>query len=94
MKINLTSRQVNFISAFEAVYGRPTSVTRATLLAFKASWTRNQVGPFGHTLRWPAWLTNSGTFTETRAVYNIPWDAYDQYLATNKVAEVTVASNA
>jgi hypothetical protein len=81
MKINLTARQVNFLAAFEAAHGRPAAVNRKTLVAFKESWTPSQVGPLGFNLRWPAWLTNSGTFTEVRGNYTLPWEAYDEWNA-------------
>jgi len=92
MKINLTARQANFLGAFEASYGRPSTVDRATLLVFKTSWSLGQQGPLGFTLRYPAWLTNSGTFTSKRANYTLPWDAYDEWLSSKGAAPIQVAN--
>jgi hypothetical protein len=94
MQINLTKRQINFLASFEATYGRPATVDRKTLVAFKETWTNGQTGSLGYPLRWPAWLTNSGTFTATRGNYNLPWEAYDQWWATanaNAAAPAAVA---
>ena len=92
MQINLTKRQINFLGPFEATYGRPATVDRKTLVNFKDSWSVNQTGSLGFVLRWPAWLTNSGTFTTTRGVYNLPWEAYDEWLANNGAVASSASS--
>jgi hypothetical protein len=83
MQINLTGRQANFLAAFEKSFGRQKTVSRVDLINFKNTWTPGQVGPYGYTLRWPAWLTNSGTFTQGRAVYALPWEVYDSWVVNN-----------
>jgi hypothetical protein len=90
--INLNKRQINFLAAFEAKYGQPATVTRTDLLDFKNSLTPNQTGPLGFVLRWPAWLTNSGTFTVSRAVYSLPWGKYNAWKAANPAAIVPAAA--
>lgn len=52
----LRPRQFNFLAAFEAVHGQPDYVARQTLLEFVAN-HKDQKGPYGFVLRWPAWLT-------------------------------------
>lgn len=84
--INLNKRQINFLAAFEAVNGQPDTVTRTDLLNFKNSLQPNQTGPLGFVIRWPAWLTNSGTFTVSRAVYTLPWAKYNEWKAANAPA--------
>ncbi len=81
LRIRLNARQANYIAAFEAAYGRPATVTRTALLNIQTLWT-GKTGPFGFTLRWPAWLTNSPTFTTERAVYALPWTEYDAFMLT------------
>ena len=80
-RIRLNARQANYIAAFETAYGRPATVTRRALLDIQTKWV-GKTGPFGFTLRWPAWLTNSPTFTVERAVYALPWSEFDQFQAT------------
>ena len=80
-RIRLNARQANFIAAFEAAYGRPATVTRRALLDIQTQWV-GKTGPLGFTLRWPAWLTNSPTFTVERAVYALPWSEFDQFQGT------------
>lgn len=89
--INLNKRQINFLAAFEAVNGQPDTVTRQELLNFKNSLAPNQTGPLGYVIRWPAWLTNSGTFTTSRAVYTLPWGKYNEWKAAN-AASITPAA--
>lgn len=84
--INLNKRQINFLAAFEAKHGQPATVSRTDLLDFKNSLTPNETGPLGYVLRWPAWLTNSGTFTLSRAVYSLPWAKYNEWKAANAPA--------
>jgi len=52
----LRPRQFNFLAAFEAEHGQPDYVSRPTLLEFVGK-HKGVKGPFGHTIRWPAWLT-------------------------------------
>lgn len=80
--ITLKPRQANFLAAFETKFGRPATVTRKALLSFRSTWASGEKGPFGFTLRWPAWLTNSSTFTVQRAVYALPWSEFDAFLAS------------
>ncbi len=89
--INLNKRQINFLAAFEAVNGQPATVTRQELLNFKNSLSPNQTGPLGYVLRWPAWLTNSGTFTLSRAVYTLPWGKYNEWKAVNATSNTPAA---
>lgn len=81
--INLNKRQINFLAAYEAAHGQPDTVTRQELLNFKNSLSPNQTGPLGFVIRWPAWLTNSGTFTVSRAVYTLPWAKFNEWKAAN-----------
>ena len=90
--INLNKRQINFLAAFEAKHGQPATVTRTDLLDFKASLQPNETGPLGYVLRWPAWLTNSGTFTVSRAVYSLPWGKYNAWKAANAPANIPAAA--
>ena len=80
-RIRLNARQANYIAAFEAAYGRPATVTRTALLDIQTKWV-GKTGPLGFPLRWPAWLTNSPTFTVERAVYALPWSEFDQFQTT------------
>ena len=84
--INLNKRQINFLAAYEAKHGQPATVTRVELLAFKDSLQPNETGPLGFVIRWPAWLTNSGTFTVARAVYSLPWAKYNEWKKANASA--------
>jgi len=52
----LRPRQFNFLAAFEAEDGQPDYVSRPTLLEFVGK-HEGVKGPFGYTIRWPAWLT-------------------------------------
>ena len=52
----LRPRQFNFLAAFEAEHGQPDYVSRPTLLEFVGK-HEGVKGPFGYTIRWPAWLT-------------------------------------
>lgn len=87
-RIRLNARQANYIAAFEAAYGRPATVTRTALLDIQTAWS-GKTGPLGFTLRWPAWLTNSPTFTVERAVYALPWGEYDAFTASIAAATTT-----
>jgi hypothetical protein len=80
--ITIKPRQANFLAAFETKYGRPATVTRKALLSFRSTWTNGEHGPLGFPLRWPAWLTNSSAFTVQRAIYALPWNEYDAFLAS------------
>ena len=80
--ITIKPRQANFLAAFELKYGRPATVTRKALVSFRQTWANGEKGPFGFNLRWPAWLTNSSNFTVQRAVYALPWNEYDAFLAS------------
>jgi hypothetical protein len=80
--IRLNKRQCNWLAAFEQDFGRPATVTRKALLDLQIKWT-GKTGPFGYTLRWPAWLTNSANFTVQRAVYSLPWAEFDAFVAAN-----------
>jgi len=90
--INLNKRQINFLAAYEAKHGQPATVTRVELLAFKDSLQPNETGPLGFVIRWPAWLTNSGTFTVARAVYSLPWAKYNAWKAANAVSTTPAAA--
>ena len=90
--INLNKRQINFLAAYEAKHGQPDTVTRVELLAFKDSLQPNETGPLGFVLRWPAWLTNIGTFTTSRAVYSLPWAKYNEWKEANPSATVPAAA--
>jgi hypothetical protein len=92
--INLNKRQINFLAAYEAKHGQPATVTRKDLLAFKDSLQPNETGPLGFVIRWPAWLTNSGTFTTSRAVYSLPWAKYNEWKTANPSAIPTPAAAA
>lgn len=80
--IRLNKRQANFMAQFEQEFGRTTTVTRKALLDIQTKW-QGKTGPFGYTLRWPAWLTNSANFTVQRAVYSLPWVEFDAFVAAN-----------
>jgi hypothetical protein len=80
--IRLNKRQCNWLAAFEQEFGRTATVTRKALLDIQTKW-QGKTGPYGHSLRWPAWLTNSGTFTVQRAVYSLPWVEFDAFVAAN-----------
>jgi len=80
--IRLNKRQANWLAAFETEFGRPATVTRKALLDLQIKW-QSKTGPFGYTLRWPAWLTNSANFTVQRAVYSLPWSEFDAFVAAN-----------
>ena len=80
--IRLNKRQCNWLAAFESEFGRPATVTRKALLDLQTKW-QSKTGPFGYTLRWPAWLTNSANFTVQRAVYSLPWAEFDAFVAAN-----------
>lgn len=80
--IRLNKRQCNWLAAFEQEFGRPATVTRKALLDLQTKWA-GKTGPFGYTLRWPAWLTNSANFTVQRAVYSLPWAEFDAFVAAN-----------
>lgn len=80
--IRLNKRQCNWLAAFESEFGRPATVTRKALLDLQTKW-QSKSGPFGYTLRWPAWLTNSANFTVQRAVYSLPWAEFDAFVAAN-----------
>ena len=90
--INLNKRQINFLAAYEAVHGQPATVTRTDLLNFKNSLQPNQTGPLGYVIRWPAWLTNSGTFTVSRAVYSLPWAKYNEWKVAHAPATEPAAA--
>lgn len=91
--INLNKRQINFLAAFESKHGQPATVTRVELLNFKNSLSANEVGPLGYVIRWPAWLTNSGTFTVSRAVYSLPWAKYNEWKEANAPATEPAAAS-
>lgn len=80
--IRLNKRQCNWLAAFESEFGRPATITRKALLDLQTKW-QGKTGPFGYTLRWPAWLTNSANFTVQRAVYSLPWAEFDAFVAAN-----------
>jgi hypothetical protein len=90
--INLNKRQINFLAAFESKHGQPATVSRVDLLNFKNSLQPNETGPLGYVLRWPAWLTNSGTFTVSRAVYSLPWAKYNEWKVANAPATEPAAA--
>ena len=54
--MSLRLRQFNFLAAFEADHGQPDYVSRQALLEFVEK-HKGSRGPYGFTLRWPAWLT-------------------------------------
>lgn len=90
--INLNKRQINFLATFEQKNGQPATVTRIELLDFKNSLQHNEVGPLGFVVRWPAWLTNSGTFTTARATYSLPWAKYNEWKEANPSTLVPAAA--
>lgn len=86
--ININKRQANFLRAFERAHGRPETVTRINLLTFMSACGKEKMGPYGHVLRFPAWLTNSGTFSHQRGVYILPWEAYDRWVKANEPTDL------
>ena len=91
----LRPRQYNFLAALEQhLNGQPAYVDRSTLLEFCGT-HKGQKGPYGYTLRWPAWLTYnqaSGSPYKTlrRGVFRLPWDEYNSWKATVQQATTSI----
>jgi len=88
----LRPRQFNFLAAFEAVHGQPDYVSRQTLLEFCEKHGGTS-GPFGHTIRWPAWLTyNQGTDRPYKSLrrgqfrMTAAWEEYNAWRSQRNVA--------
>jgi hypothetical protein len=88
----LRPRQFNFLAAFELEHGQPDYASRQTLVEFVEK-HKGEKGPFGFTIRWPAWLTYNqstdrpfkslrrGQFRMTAA-----WEEYNAWRSQRDVA--------